>query len=365
MGPKQHLFSLVGSYDKRLNKKSMNSEEGYSDLTELMIIIGKSLINDKKTEKLGIDVLRLKEELILWRYYREGSVECFLLKDGKGEGSLINTGITSLFPLILGNYHIENLEQELGYFACQTKQESDNLVLFLLMGKVVHGVMNQEVNSVDSCIKILKEYLIHLNYNRIFQEVTKEKRMNKISFEKEKIRWIMGIDRISEEKLPEKKDSEGNNQILFIQSIHLFLKYDEKEHFFENMENLEVPTEAKLFSLLLMDLNKRKKESSSYQESLGKDFSFGTNYFLNEMDRYFTKLKKFEIIKNSYSGEKLAGKEYTDTKKLFTMKDGEKGKHPILKDFEITRKEVAARGIRLEVKTKSRNYTLKKPLAAR
>lgn len=363
---KQHLFSLVGSYDERLNKKPTNSEETYSDLTELMIIIGKSLINDKKTEKLRIDVPRLKEELILWRYYREGSIECFLLNnDDRGKESLISTGITSLFPLILGNYHIGTLERELGHFAYQTKQKSDNLVLFLLMGKVIHAVINKEFNSADSCIKILKEYLIHLNYNRILQEVSEEKRIDKISFEKEKIRWIMDIERISEKELPRKKDSEGNSQIIFIQSIHTFLLYHEEEHFFENLDSLELPQEAKIFSSLLANLKNNKKGSTLFQSNQDNDLSFGNNSFLKEMDRYFVRLKSFEFIKYPYSLDKFKGNEYADTKGLFLMRQGEIGVHPILKDFEIIKKEIVKNCLHLEVKTKSRNYKFKKPLAQR
>ena len=364
MESKQHLFSLTGNYEGLLYKDAKNSKEIYGDLTELMIIIGKSLVNDKQREILRIDVPRLKEELILWRYYREGSIDCFLLnKDEKEEGSYVSTGIISILPLIIGNYDIETLDRELGIFACQTNQKTDNLVLFLLMGKVVHGVINQEYARADSLVKILKEYLIHLNYNRIFQEVSTEKRIDKISFEKEKIRWIIDLDRISQKEIPRKKKIEGNSQILFIQSIHLFLKYHENKLIIDNIETLDISLEAKVFTLLLMDLEKRKQVEGFYQRIEKNGLSLGEKDFLNEMDRYFNKLVNFEILKTPYNFEKYQNLEYIRTKELFSMKQGEKGKHMILKEFEIKGKEMVKNCLMLEVKTKSRYYKLKKPLA--
>ena len=364
MEPKQHLFSLTESYERRLSKNTANRLEGYSDLTELMIIVGKSLVNDRNREMLGIDVPRLKEELILWKYYREGSIDCFLMKnDDKEEEPLVGTGLTSILPLIIGNHDMETLEKELGTFTVLTKQKTDNLVLFLLMGKAVHGVINREYGTVDSFVQFLKEYLIHLNYNRIFQAFSKENIIDKISFEKEKIRWIIDLDQITRIEIPRKKDIEDNNRLLFIQSIHLFVKQRDEQGFYEMIESSEVSLETKVFSLLLMDLLNRNKTSCIDERIPKNNASLEKNRFLEGMDRYFNKLKSFEILKAPINYEKLKNNGYMDTKALFSMKQGEKGRHPILKDFKIQEKKIIKNHLRLEVKTKSRYYILKKPLA--
>ncbi len=364
MEPKQHLFSITESYDRHLSKNTENRQEGYSDLMELMIIVGKSLVNDKNMEMLGIDVPRLKEELILWKYYREDSINCFLLKnDEKEEEPLVGTGIISLLPLIIGNHDMKTLEQELGAFTLQTKQKADNLMLFLLMGRTVRGVMDREYGAVDSFVQFLKEYLIHLNYNRVFKEASKDKLIDKISFEKEKIRWIIDLDQISKAEIPRKKKIEDNSRTLFIQSIHLFVKYQDEGSFFENIESLRAPIEAKVFSLLLMDLKDNRRSSSIREKVSEKDLRLEKNKFLKEMDRYYNKLKSFEILKIPLNYDKLKNNGYTDTKTLFLMKKGEKGRHPILKEFEIFEKNLVKNQLYLEVKTKSRYYKLKKPLA--
>ncbi|NBG88542.1 hypothetical protein [Isachenkonia alkalipeptolytica] len=362
MEPMQNIFSLTESYDKRLNYDTERNNEDYSDLMELMIIIGKSLVNDKEKEKLWIDVPRLKEELILWRYYREGSISCFLLtKDQEINDSLVSTGIISILPLIIGNQNLESLEQELALFSCQTNQSPENLILFLLMGKAVHGVMHKEYSDADSFVSFLKEYLIHLNYERVFQKISKKNRMDKISYEKGKVQWIMDLDRSSKSEIPTKKNPESISKLLFIQSIHLFIKHHENPRTFNELEKSEVPVEVKVFTLLLTDLRKRKLDSD--QRPQVDEYSSANTNFLQGMDRYFNKLKHFEIEKSPLDFEKLKIPNAINTKDLFSMKEGEKGKHPILRSFEVVQKKLKENCITLEVKTKTRVYKLKKPLA--
>jgi hypothetical protein len=364
MKPKQQLFSLIGHYERILNQDMNISEETYNDLTELMIIMGKSLLNDQAEEKISIDVPRLKEELILWKYYREGSIRCFLLNNGeKEQSSLISTGIISLLPLIIGNYDLETLEQELYAFASETKQKSDRLVLFLLMGKAIHTVMFKQYSNIDSFVQSLKEYIIFLNYDRFVQKEPEGNHNDKIAFEKEKIRWIMDLDRISKEELPGKDHIDDNSQLIFIQSIHLFLKYYEEPRFMELLKHFEVSSETKILSLALRDLKKRKDPSSPQNNFEGDHQPIDQDSFLKDMDQYFNKLKQFEILKTPYKVKKPAPPGYTDTKNLFLLKPGEKGRHLILRDFEIIEKTVLKDRLQLVVKTKSRYYKLKKPLA--
>ncbi len=364
MEPKQHLFSLTEYYDNQLNHNAKGNDENYSDLMELMIIMGKSLVTSKEQERLWVDVPRLKRELVLWKYYRNGNIQCFLLnKNEEHHDFPVGTGIISLLPLIMGNFDGESLEKEMTLFALETNQSFSNLIMLLLMGKTVHGIMHRQYSNADSVVSLLKEYLIHLNYEYLFPMPPQNRKKNKIEFEKAKIQWIMDLDRTNQEKLPSKKPLDSNSKLIFIQSIYLFGKYHENPSILNELENLNISAEVKLFAFLLRDLKKQKHSRElSYSSSKG-DCKSGTTGFVKEMDRYFNKLKGFEIEKKPLNTAKEKFGKVIETKELFSMEPGEKGKHSILKEFEVTKKEIAGSYIKLHVRTKTRLYKLKKPLA--
>lgn len=360
----KQLFFLTGNYDSQVKSEEVPGKaESYGDLTELMIIIGKSLINDEAREKLSIDIPRLKEELILWKYYRKGDIRCFLLRQENPEESRpVSTGIISLLPLMIGNSDYPTLEQEITAFCYNTNQNGNDLVLFLLMGKLVDMLIHKPYPRDESLINGLKEYLIHLNYNRVFKNISQDNRIEKIPFEKSKIQWIMDLDRVAQANMPKKKKSESHSNILFIQGVHIYWKFGKEAYGFEEVENFEVSREAKILSLLLKDMENRKNiiGTSSDTKSLS---DFQGMDFLREMDRYFNRLKKFEIRKNPFNEQKFKSQNFTDTKELFSMRKDDTGTHPILKGFKIQRKEIDQGILYLGVKTKSGYYELKKPSA--
>lgn len=364
MEPKQHLFSLTEYYDNQLNHTTKGNDEDYSDLMELMIIIGKSLINSKEQERLWVDVPRLKRELVLWKYYRNGDIQCFLLsKNEEHHDFPVSTGIISLLPLIMGNFDENSLEKELTLFARETNQSSTNLIMLLLIGKVVHGIMHRQYSNTDSLLSLLKEYLIHLNYEPLFPMPPQNRKKHKIEFEKAKIQWIMDLDRTNQEELPQKAPQDSNSKLIFIQSIYIFGKYHENPSIVNELENLNISAEVKLFAFLLRDLKKQKHSRELSYFSAKGDCKSGTTGFVKEMDRYFNKLKGFEIEKKPLNTTKDKLGKVIETKELFSLEPGEIGKHPILKEFEVVNKEIADSYVKLDVRTKTRLYKLKKPLA--
>ncbi|MCC5909323.1 MAG: ADP-ribosylglycohydrolase family protein [Clostridiaceae bacterium] len=344
------LRSFLYSYNKNIKIRKPIGQ--YSYITELTLITIKSLRDDAKDFKVTIDYKRLYEELKLWRYYRHGNPENiisklaatnnyyksdFYWKDTRGHS------ISRIIPILLANKNFHSAEVEIYKNVLYLNRHPQVLLTALLLARTVFILLEKGFCEKETLVQELKDYIIGFKW----QELDPNNDLSKsysIQFEKEKVQYIMSLDRIlwMSNKGREKWDS----QAIYIKALKNFYKLQDE---LEILEHEDVPREdwkeVLAISYGLWGVNQK--------EFLQDTNPIKDQEFIHSMGQYLHKLRTYKINRKPY----IRPEEHID---IFNLQKDDHVHHPLLSTTKVKERVETSGVIQLFLSTKSGTYTFVK-----
>lgn len=339
------LKKFLYQYNSMLSLEKPRGQ--YSYVTELMIIMIKCLKDDPTTSRVIIDYPRFYEEIKLWRYYRHGRVESILLKFEEKdyyEGNFYwqdrsCKGISRIFPIILANKNYSVAEIETYKNIIYFNRHPYVILTGLILLRTMFLLMQNEFVDRNELTYQLKNYLINLQLKELNKNMNKNlPHQYSIQFEKEKIQYLIDLDRYKENKGVVDQYKEN----LFFKSIDMFYNsYDKSIPIVETKMN-GFNKEINAIAYALFGL--------SGKEYIIKKGSLKDEMFIYEISKYLYKLREYKIDRKLYNvNEKSVD--------IFKLQENSIVKHPVLNNIKILKKEETMNYIRMLVQTKSSIYT--------
>lgn len=335
------LKNFVYRYNDHL---SMEKPAGqYSYITELMLITIKCLVDHGTELKVTVDYPRFYEELKLWRYYRHGSPSPVLARLEK-KNYYKSTyywedrnccGISRIIPILLANKNYRAAEIEVYKNIIYINRHPKVILTGLLLLRTGYILLENHFIDEDELIQQLKNYLIHTQLQQL-NENMKGSLPNhyNLQFEKEKIQYLMDLDRYKKRKDAENK----SKQDLILNSIEIYYNLSEKDT--PMIEDLCCDYGKEEIAVAFCFWGMSGKEYDTTNASLKDEI------FIYEMGKFLSKLRNFEGNRKAYvSQDKMID--------LFQLKKNSMIKHPILNMLKIKEKEETKEYIKLLVQTKS------------
>ncbi|MBN4051047.1 MAG: hypothetical protein COA82_02630 [Alkaliphilus sp.] len=346
----------VNERNKSLKEKIKVGSKQYSYASELFLILSKSLVDNKKLYEVIVDNNRLCAELDLWKYYITekasnisnrinigvnyyNNQEYWDCKIGSGFSSVI------LFALANKNYSVA---QRAAYGQILIFNRHPQVVIAgLLLVRTTHLLLeNSEITQLELSER-LKDFLIHLQLSDLENEFLSElPNSYRVSFEREKISFILEIGSIHHNNLTEKKIMTGKNK--FLEAIYFYWELVENGEIHVDYVDSEASLEISAIAHTLYALNNKLTFEEAHENINWK--------FVKEMSAYINKLRHFHVGKKRY----IPCKQNID---LFSLQVGDRVKHRLLNLCKIVEKRVVKHEGETEtlitVECKSGMYELK------
>lgn len=163
------IYPLMVAFEEDIQKNN-----GPSHITDLIILTIKSLLPSEVIVRVDIDYRRYKEELNLWKYYRNGDNPSLMnilesMKPNIYWKGKDNTLYYRLLPIILANKDFEAIKEEVIKNILFTTGNIETLIEGVLLSKIIHNLL---LGKNDVIIG-LKDEIINLS-QREFLEKYKE-----------------------------------------------------------------------------------------------------------------------------------------------------------------------------------------------
>lgn len=330
---------------------TLSMEAGqWSDLTELSLIMIKCLLDQPKRARVSVDYKRLREELRLWRYYRHGRSEN-LLKKIEGRKAYYQLpqywedkggyGFSRIIVLFLANKNLEAAKEEAFKQIIYTNRHPQVIITGLLLMRTLYLLLDQRL-LLEALVEELKAFLIELQ-GKDFEVLVNQSLPPKytIQFEREKINYLMALDRLKNTK-EVGLDKFENCRDIFLGAL---LKYQQLMTGLSFNEDNKYPKEALAIAHGLWGLSNPLEAPPLAQL---KNWEF-----INTMGDYLIKLRNYEINRSTFVDQE---KEI----ELFQLKEGTVFRHPILNVTKVTKRGETQGWLQLELATKGIVYTLYK-----
>lgn len=284
------------------------------NLKDLILINTKCLVDDSKQRYVFVDNKRLKDELIYYRFY--------------GENIKYNNILNILFPVIISNTNIKKSEEEVvlliqKYVKYLKKEEFvfEYILGSVLYNSIVHLLIENKNIEYNELLKFIKEKIIDFTI-----ELDKS---NMIKFQMARINVIQQIDKYIELKVEKYNDEKIINTLLNI----LYDIY---------IEDREVSNDG------------IKSIKKSILSILGEEKNFNINNidFVISMSEYITKLRDYKVNKKIYN-------KTANPLNLINLNEGDTFIDPIFNQIQIVSKIFKDNILKLNIKAKSGEYTLK------
>lgn len=331
---------------------TMEKQKGqYSFVTELVLIIIKCFVDNAAEMKVTVDYTRLYEELKLWEYYRHGHPPAILrrlqvknyYKSSYYWEDKNHYGISRIIPILLANknYRVAEIEayKNIIYF----NRHPRIILLGLLLLRTGYIILENQLIDKEELIQQLKSYLINLQLQELNDNMKSDLPKNyNILFEKEKIQYLMNLDRYKNKK-------EGGKEIesdYILSSIEIYYCLKEKGILALNNHLYHYGKEEIAIALGFWGMS--GKEYELEKESL-KDQTF-----IYDMGRFLYRLRNYEGNRKIYT-------HHDKRMDLFQLEKDNVIKHPILNVIKIKEKEDVSEFTKLLIQTKSCLYTFIKP----
>ena len=336
-------------YNDKLEIKKKTGQ--WSDLTELLLIQTKSLRDIKEKSRVTVDLLRFKDELRYWSYYKHGNNEQIINKINqevefqKSEEFFRNRrgyGFSRIVSIILANKNygsgLEEIYQQVLFF----NRHPQVIISALLLARAVYLLLDTGL-KVEELIDELKRYIIALRLPQLEESVDNQLPQSyTIQFEREKIDYLMALDRVKKEETDWLLTKEWDSRRILLTALS-FLRSLREEG-----------------SLKLGNLDRRNiKESLAIAyglwgttlRELPSDISNIKDWnFISSMAEYLLKIRNYEIDKRGYENTR-----FTD---IFNLPTNQPLKHPILSNIKITNKREQDGFTIVEIESKTGDYTL-------
>lgn len=339
-----------------INEKKEMGRKQWSYTSELLLILSKCLIDNEKMYEVIVDNNRLSEELDFWKYYITekatnitgrinvgvnyyNNKEYWDCKIGCGFSSVI------LFALANKNYNVTQRET---YKQILIFNRHPQVVLAgLLLARTAHMLLeNSDITKVE-LYERLKDFLIHLQLADLENEFSGElPNSYRVSFEREKINFMLEMGSIHNNDLREKEVITSKNK--FLESIYCYWELVKKGEINVDYADNEGFSEIYAIAHTLYALNNKLAFEESSENIEWK--------FVKEMSVYINKLRHFHVSKKRY----ISCNQNID---LFSLQVGDRVKHQILNLCKILEKRVVKHEKKTEttiiVECKSGVYELK------
>ncbi|SCY97396.1 ADP-ribosylglycohydrolase family protein [Alkaliphilus peptidifermentans] len=323
----------------------------YSDLTELLIILTKSLLDDIDCCKVTVDDKRLLAELELFQYYRHGNPINLLSYINEGnnyhKGPAYRNdkrgyGVSRVAAIFFANKNLKVAIEEIYRHIIATNIHPQVILTALLVVKVLYLLLENSQIEREDLIQQLKEYLINLRRQDF--EIDIEFNIHPLQYEKEKVEYIIALDRIKDagQEAPLKED--WNSRDMLMAAITSFFRLrDEKSLNLEIMPSYDIRESLALAYGFFGICNSNTIE-------LVKNLKNAA--FIENMGEYIVKLRNYEIKRKQYTNENMLD--------IFNQKTGSTIKHPILNVCKIMDRTEDSKIIQVLVNSKSGEYLLTK-----
>lgn len=318
--------------DKKIENAYINSFSGIEgEVYYLMLIGSKILLSNKASRKIDIDIDRLFDEFVYFKYYSKMS----------------RTYLLNFFmPLIFVSRGFEN-------FCMQTVDMADKLCRFygienkkyeyvidvFCYDKIIRSLISEKKDILE-ILNDIKEGLIEINPYQL-------NKSENVRFQMVKIKYIETLHRIIDNYEIEKSNCvyETEIPILYLLQCSFGYEYDE-----EKINNSGEKSVFNLISILLdSEKNHIEKDNIKYYN------------FVNAMAEYILKLRYAEIDSKKYNLK-------SSPRKFINMEAGDEFIDPILNKAQIISKEIIKEdGISkyfIQVSTKTGIYEFKYNIVA-
>ncbi len=283
-------------------------------LKDLIIINTKCLIDDSKQRYVFIDNARLRDELIYYRFY--------------GENIKYNNILNILLPVIISNTNAQKSEDEVvsliqKYIKYLKKEEYlfEYLLGAVLYNSIIHSIIENKDIEYNELLQSIKEKIIGFTI-----ELDK---LNTIKFQMARINIIQQIDKYIDLKIEE---------------------YDD--------EKIIVTLLNILYDIYIEDRESNNDGTKSIKKSilsiLGEEQSYSIDNidFIISMSEYITKLRTYKVNKKIYS-------QTVDPRNLISLNEGDTFIDPIFNQIVVISKIFNEKILKLNIRAKSGEYTLK------
>lgn len=332
----------------------INLEAGqWSDLTEYFLILLKCLIDQRDESKVIVDYKRLKEELKLWKDYRHGSDEQLLKKIEQGKNyyqlpqyweDKRGYGISRVMMLFLGNKNYATAQEEAFKQIIYLNRHPEVVITGLLIIRTMYLLLDNSRITLEELINELKLYLIELVGSELEANVEQVLPTKyPIHFEKEKINYLMALDRLINSKEDQFPSSSSSGTFLAA-LLNLFRL---KEGLPVN-ERLLPKEDAKESLVLTYGFWGISETNHTLKLEGLKDWTF-----INNMGDYIGKIRNYEINRKGF----ISGGPEID---IYELKVGNVFKHPVLNVTKVVSKKENHQWMQVVLETKATSYVFYK-----
>lgn len=204
---------------------SMEDDHQWSYLTEIFLILSKSLRPSETEEKVFVDTQRWQREMALWKDYRHGQNEVLMSMEKPSVETYLNGLDNSLmlraWLIAYVNKRRDYCQNEILKHILETSGQFHKIIASMVFGMIVNDYLNRY--SLENAIERSKEWVIRLKPEQFFKQFDQWSKIPKdklyknplVAFEKARIQLIMELDgeetASTLEKLEKRLDSPYGN----------------------------------------------------------------------------------------------------------------------------------------------------------
>ncbi|KXZ39349.1 hypothetical protein SAMN05661008_00467 [Alkalithermobacter thermoalcaliphilus JW-YL-7 = DSM 7308] len=276
-------------------------------LKDMIVLNTKSIIDDKSNKLNYIDYNRLKDELLLYKYYGE-----------KNNKSIYN--LNYILPIILCNTNFKKCEEEVINNIRFYTDKYEYVFSGIIYNYIIHSIIKDKDSNISDIISKLKEYIIEFNIDDI----------DIINFNKCKIYVLQKLDRFLKQDISLIKEENIIDGILRVLYQVYIQDYNEELEELKSIKN-------SILGILGFKLDNKNIEGFS---------------FINSLSQYILRLRKYEINKKIYN-------EKVNPKDLIKLNVGDTIYNPILNNIKVIDKKLENDILYIKVLSKSGEYSFK------
>ncbi|KAB3529216.1 ADP-ribosylglycohydrolase family protein [Alkaliphilus serpentinus] len=344
---KMDFGDFSGDWDEE-NKIHFPSGQ-WSDLTQLMLITTKSLLDDEGGLRIAIDYNRFSEELNYYQYYRNGyprhiikAIESReLCKEEAYQKDVRGYGISRVGAIILANKNFTQGLEETYKNICYFNKHPQVILTGLIIARIFYLLLEYGDFSREELLQRIKEFLIELNVKGLLENNKELKYL--LAFEQERVNYLIDLDRlIKEDKITFVNNSWSCKNMLFGGLINYWRILKLEGLYTEGIPSDDIK-ESLMLAYGLAGLNKDLNI---------KTLSNVTNLsFIDSMGEYTAKLRNYKVSKKPYVAS-------GNDDNIFNLEVGKPFKHDIFNVSRILEKTIRKGYLYLRLENKTGSYLL-------
>lgn len=337
------------SVDWDINNKLSLSAGQYSDLTQLMLLTTKSLLDAADKSQVSVDYSRFQEELNFYSFYRTGNPLHILKALEDREGFLRETyindirgyGISRVAAIILANKNFNKGIDEVCKNILFFNQHPNVILTGIIISRIFYLLLENKGNTREELLKQLKDFIIGLDIKDALREVNQSK--YSVNFERERVNYIIDLDRlIKGDKVYNANNSWSCKHMLLAGLINYWRILKGEGLWVEGLPQKD----SKESLALAYGFAALSKEAVAQQISTLMNLSF-----IEGMGEYTAKLRNYKVNKKPY----INGGNKVD---LFKLEASTVFKHDVFNVSRILERKKKAGYIHVLLENKTGNYLL-------